>query len=156
MHSTETFADQLCSWLLIIIKSVVLNKNIKIVVLIVNDSLTVHYFTDTCMSWRLASVWGLLIRRASKRFFCDFLYIIQDGPKNCTFATYEIKWNEFHQNDTAGNCQPTGAAGSNVAVRCPSVCLSQHGPTAADPQLQVCCCEPDGPGISIDLCTADA
>jgi len=25
-------------------------------------------------------------------------------------------------------------------VRCPSVCLSQHGPSAANPLLQVCCC----------------
>ena len=27
-----------------------------------------------------------------------------------------------------------------VTVQCPSVCLSQYGPTAAKPQLQVCCC----------------
>ena len=26
------------------------------------------------------------------------------------------------------------------SVRCTSVCLSQHGPTAANPLLQVCCC----------------
>ena len=26
--------------------------------------------------------------------------------------------------------------------RCPSVCLSQHGPAAANPLLQVCCCWP--------------
>ena len=27
-------------------------------------------------------------------------------------------------------------------MRCPSVCLSQHGPTAAKPLLWVCCCGP--------------
>jgi len=34
-------------------------------------------------------------------------------------------------------------------VRCPSVCLSQHGPTTANPQLQVCCRGHGGPEISI-------
>ena len=38
-----------------------------------------------------------------------------------------------------------------VTVRCPSVYLSQHGPTAADPLLQVCCsCGPGRQEISID------
>jgi len=36
----------------------------------------------------------------------------------------------------------------------PSVCLSQHGPTAANPLLQVCCCEPGGQAISIDCCSS--
>jgi len=27
-------------------------------------------------------------------------------------------------------------------IRCPSVCLSQHGSTAANQMLQVCCCGP--------------
>jgi len=35
-----------------------------------------------------------------------------------------------------------------------SVCLSQHGPTAANPLLQVCCCEPGRQEMSIDRCTA--
>jgi len=30
------------------------------------------------------------------------------------------------------------------------VCLSQHGPIAANPMLQVCCCGPGGQEISID------
>ena len=40
---------------------------------------------------------------------------------------------------------------------CPSICLSvclQHGPTTADPLLQVCCCGPGGQEISIDCCQA--
>jgi len=54
-------------------------------------------------------------------------------------------------------------AGSNVMVRCQSVCLFQHGPTTANPLLQVCqthCCrfaaEPGGQEISIDCSTASA
>ena len=35
-------------------------------------------------------------------------------------------------------------------ARCLSVCLSQHGPTAANPLLQVCCCGLGGQEISID------
>ena len=35
-----------------------------------------------------------------------------------------------------------------------SVCLSQHGPTAANPLLHVCCCGPSGQEISVDCCTA--
>jgi len=33
---------------------------------------------------------------------------------------------------------------------CPSICLSQHGLTAANPLLQVCCCWPGKHEISID------
>ena len=36
----------------------------------------------------------------------------------------------------------------------PSVCLSQHGPTAANPLLQVCCCRPGGQETSIDRCSS--
>ena len=36
-----------------------------------------------------------------------------------------------------------------------SVRLSQHGLTAADPLLQVCCCGPGGQEISIDCCSSD-
>jgi len=39
-----------------------------------------------------------------------------------------------------------------VYVR-PSVCLSQHGPTAANALLQVCYCAPNGQEISIDCCS---
>jgi len=43
---------------------------------------------------------------------------------------------------------------------CPSVCLSvsvsQHGPIAANPLMQICCCGPGGQEISIDCCTAGA
>ena len=40
-------------------------------------------------------------------------------------------------------------------VLCPSVCLSQHGPTAANPPLQVCCCGPGGgQEESIDCCSS--
>ena len=35
-----------------------------------------------------------------------------------------------------------------------SVRLSQHGLTAADPLLQVCCCGPGGQEISIDCCSS--
>jgi len=34
-----------------------------------------------------------------------------------------------------------------------SVCLSQHGRTAANTELQVCCCGPGGQEISIDCCS---
>jgi len=37
---------------------------------------------------------------------------------------------------------------------CLSTCLSQHGPTAANPLLQVCCCGPGSQEISIDCCAA--
>jgi len=37
---------------------------------------------------------------------------------------------------------------------CSSVCMSQHGPTAADPLLKVCCRGPGRREISIDCCTA--
>jgi len=43
-----------------------------------------------------------------------------------------------------------------VTVRCLSICLSQQGPTAANPLLQVCCCGPGGQEISVDCCTASA
>jgi len=43
-----------------------------------------------------------------------------------------------------------------VTVRCPSVSLSQHGPTAANPLVRVCCCGIDGQEISIDCCVAGA
>jgi len=36
----------------------------------------------------------------------------------------------------------------------PAICLSQHGPTAAKPLLQVCCCGPSRQEISISCCTA--
>jgi len=39
------------------------------------------------------------------------------------------------------------------AVR-PPACLSQHGPTAANRLLQVCCCEAGGQEISIDCCSS--
>jgi len=39
-------------------------------------------------------------------------------------------------------------------VRRPSVCLSQHGPTAANPLLQVCCCGPGRQETSIDRCSS--
>ena len=44
----------------------------------------------------------------------------------------------------------------SVTVRCPSICLSQHEPTAANPLLQVCCCVPGGQEISTYCCTAGA
>jgi len=34
------------------------------------------------------------------------------------------------------------------------VCLSQYGPTAASPLLQVCCCGPGGQEILIDCCSS--
>ena len=46
-------------------------------------------------------------------------------------------------------------ARSNVTVRCQSVSLFQHGPTTANPLLQVAA-EPGGQEISIDSCTAGA
>ena len=39
-------------------------------------------------------------------------------------------------------------------VRCPSVCLSQRGVTAANPLLQVCCCRPGEEEISIGCCSS--
>jgi len=36
----------------------------------------------------------------------------------------------------------------------PPVCLSQHGPTAANPLLQVSCCGPGRQDILINCCTA--
>ena len=36
----------------------------------------------------------------------------------------------------------------------PSVCVSQQGPTAANPLLDVCCCGPGGQEISIDCCSS--
>jgi len=39
-------------------------------------------------------------------------------------------------------------------VRCPSVCLSYQGPTAANPLLQVYCCAPSRREISIDCCSS--
>ena len=36
----------------------------------------------------------------------------------------------------------------------PSVSLSQHGPTAANPLLQVCCCGPSQQELSIDCCSS--
>ena len=38
------------------------------------------------------------------------------------------------------------------SMKCYSVCLSQYGPTAANPLLQVCCCVPDEQVTSIDCC----
>jgi len=46
-------------------------------------------------------------------------------------------------------------ARSNVTVRCQSVCLFQHGPTTANPLLQVAA-EPGGQEISIDCNMARA
>jgi len=43
-----------------------------------------------------------------------------------------------------------------VTVRCLSVCLSQHGPTAANPLLRICCCGPGGQELSIDCCRRSA
>jgi len=39
-------------------------------------------------------------------------------------------------------------------ARCPFVCLSQHGRTAANPLLEVCCCGPGGQEISISAAAA--
>ena len=41
-----------------------------------------------------------------------------------------------------------------VTEQCPSVCLSQHGPTAENPPLQVCCCGPGGQEMWIDCCSS--
>jgi len=46
-----------------------------------------------------------------------------------------------------------GLCNVTVSVR-PSVCLSQHGPTAANPPLQVCCCGPGGQAMWIDCCSS--
>jgi len=43
-----------------------------------------------------------------------------------------------------------------LTVRCPSVYLFQHGPTAANPLLQVCCCGPGKQETAIDCCTVGA
>ena len=43
-------------------------------------------------------------------------------------------------------------AGCTVSFRL--FCLFQHGPTAANPRLQVCCCGSGGLEITIDCCTA--
>ena len=39
-------------------------------------------------------------------------------------------------------------------LRCPSVRLSKQGRAAANPLLQVCCCEPGGQEIWIDCCSS--
>ena len=43
-----------------------------------------------------------------------------------------------------------------VSVRTVYSVPLQHGPTAANPLLQVCCCGPGGQEIWIDCCTAGA
>jgi len=54
------------------------------------------------------------------------------------------------------HCPHTMRSRVYVMVRRPSVCLLQHGLTAANPLLQVCCCELGGQEISIDCAMASA
>jgi len=63
---------------------------------------------------------------------------------------------------TAGGIKTTAFIGaarivcrlqSKVYVHCPSVCMSQHGPTAAKPPLQIYCCGPGRQEILINCCS---
>jgi len=56
-------------------------------------------------------------------------------------------------NDTARTVRGTGSM-KRYGVR-PSVCVSQQGPTAANPLLDVRCCGPGGQEISIDCSSSD-
>jgi len=50
-----------------------------------------------------------------------------------------------------GNGMAAGSIMFLMSVRL-FACLSQRGPTTANPLLQVCCCWPGSQGMSIDCC----
>jgi len=69
-----------------------------------------------------------------------WLFLIYDSPsKHPRIDDRERHYIEHSQGLLA-------AAEGLLVVRCPSVCPSQHGPTAANPSLQVCCCGPGAAG----------
>jgi len=53
----------------------------------------------------------------------------------------------------AGSMHLSGVRPSVLPSVHQSVCLSQYGPTAANPMVHVCCCGPGRHEISIDCCT---
>jgi len=82
-------------------------------------------------------------------------------PRNCTAANLKqrvcccrpMQEHTYIQTDGRTRYRFVDPRNSPMSVRL-SVCLFQHGPTAANPLLQVCCCGPGGQEISTDCCSS--
>ena len=96
--------------------------------------------------WWQTSNQGAVGKRPLKGWCCNKNILIKLSLGtvflNLTFSGWYCSW-------TVGTARMQSML--SEMVRHPSTCLSQHGPTAVNPLLQVCCC---GPGRQEILITA--